>query len=119
MVNIFIKLIYEHATLMLFPTEQLIHTDWQIDFCYFDIHISLRHQSSMECISDIRLKLKVEKFYASLSQMVNHCICRRTQPGLFFNISALKILMKDHKAYVVELLFDIVCHHENYVLSHR
>ena len=47
---------------MLFPTEQLVHTTWQIDFGYFDIHINIRHQSPIECISDIRLKLRVEKF---------------------------------------------------------
>ena len=62
MVNIFIKFIYEHTTLMLFPTEQLVHTDRHKDFDYFDAHLNIRRQFSMKCKSNIRLKLRVETF---------------------------------------------------------
>ena len=63
MVNIFIKFIYEHTILMLFPTEQLVHTDRHEDFDYFDTHLNIRHSFrwSANLISDWNWGLKCFK----------------------------------------------------------
>ena len=60
MVNIFIKFIYEHTILMLFPTEQLVHTDRHEDF---DTHLNIRHSFrwSANLISDWNWGLKCFK----------------------------------------------------------